>query len=127
MAPISFWKKKNSCPAIGTNCTFSGSKLTCNSSGSYNFLIPVSCASVKVKAWGAGGGGSYGNGLGAVVVGALELVVLHGSLGNLGLAEVREALLAEAMVALVLAEAVLEKFGGDSVTETRRNFESYRA
>lgn len=32
---------------------------------------------------------------------------------------------AEAMVALVLAEAVLEKFGGDSVTETRRNYESY--
>ena len=32
---------------------------------------------------------------------------------------------AEAMVALVLAEAVLEKFGGDSMTETRRNFESY--
>jgi chorismate synthase len=34
---------------------------------------------------------------------------------------------AEAMVALVLAEAVLEKFGGDSVTETRRNFQSYMA
>ena len=32
---------------------------------------------------------------------------------------------AEAMVALVMAEAVLEKFGGDSVTETRRNFNSY--
>lgn len=32
---------------------------------------------------------------------------------------------AEGMVALVLAEAVLEKFGGDSVTETRRNYESY--
>ena len=32
---------------------------------------------------------------------------------------------AEAMVALVLAEAVLEKFGGDSVGETRRNAESY--
>jgi chorismate synthase len=32
---------------------------------------------------------------------------------------------AEAMVALVLADAVLEKFGGDSVTETRRNAESY--
>jgi chorismate synthase len=32
---------------------------------------------------------------------------------------------AEAMAALVLAEAVLEKFGGDSVSETRRNFESY--
>jgi chorismate synthase len=34
---------------------------------------------------------------------------------------------AEAMVALVLAEAVLEKFGGDSVKETRRNHESYLA
>ena len=34
---------------------------------------------------------------------------------------------AEAMAALVLAEAVLEKFGGDSVSETRRNFESYMA
>jgi chorismate synthase len=34
---------------------------------------------------------------------------------------------AEAMAALVLAEAVLEKFGGDSVTETRRNYESYLA
>lgn len=32
---------------------------------------------------------------------------------------------AEAMVALVLAEAVLEKFGGDSVSETKRNFEGY--
>jgi chorismate synthase len=34
---------------------------------------------------------------------------------------------AEAMVALVLADAVLEKFGGDSVAETRRNIEAYRA
>jgi chorismate synthase len=33
---------------------------------------------------------------------------------------------AEAMVALVLADAVLEKFGGDSVGETRRNVEGYR-
>ena len=32
---------------------------------------------------------------------------------------------AEAMVALVLAEAVLEKFGGDSLGETRRNFTGY--
>jgi chorismate synthase len=32
---------------------------------------------------------------------------------------------AEAMVALVLAEAVLEKFGGDSLGETRRNAEAY--
>ena len=34
---------------------------------------------------------------------------------------------AEAMVAIVLAEAVLEKFGGDSVAETRRNLEGYLA
>jgi chorismate synthase len=34
---------------------------------------------------------------------------------------------AEAMAALVLAEAALEKFGGDSVAETRRNCESYLA
>ncbi len=33
---------------------------------------------------------------------------------------------AESMVALVLARAFLEKFGGDSLGETRRNFESYR-
>ena len=32
---------------------------------------------------------------------------------------------AEAMVALVLADAALEKFGGDSVAETARNCESY--
>jgi len=37
------------------------------------------------------------------------------------------AVVAQAMVALVLAEAVLEKFGGDSVTEVRRNIESYVA
>ena len=36
-------------------------------------------------------------------------------------------IVAEAMMALVLAEAVVEKFGGDSVTETRRNFQSYIA
>jgi chorismate synthase len=34
---------------------------------------------------------------------------------------------AEAMVALVVADAVLEKFGGDSVAETRRNIEAYMA
>ena len=32
---------------------------------------------------------------------------------------------AEAMVALVLADAVLEKFGGDSVAETARNYRGY--
>ncbi len=34
---------------------------------------------------------------------------------------------AEAMVALVVADAVLEKFGGDSVAETARNVAGYRA
>ena len=34
-------------------------------------------------------------------------------------------IVAEAMVALVLADAVAEKFGGDSVAETRRNVTSY--
>jgi chorismate synthase len=34
-------------------------------------------------------------------------------------------IVAEAMVALVLADAVAEKFGGDSVAETRRNVRSY--
>jgi chorismate synthase len=33
----------------------------------------------------------------------------------------------EAMVAVVLAGAMLEKFGGDSLAETRRNFEAYEA
>jgi chorismate synthase len=32
----------------------------------------------------------------------------------------------EAMVAIVLAGAFLEKFGGDSLSETKRNFEGYR-
>ncbi len=35
------------------------------------------------------------------------------------------AVVAEAMVALVLADAFLEKFGGDSVGELKRNFDSY--
>ncbi|MCR2785679.1 MULTISPECIES: chorismate synthase [unclassified Microbacterium] len=34
---------------------------------------------------------------------------------------------AEAMTAIVLAEVVLEKFGGDSVGETRRNLQAYLA
>lgn len=34
---------------------------------------------------------------------------------------------AEAMVALTIASAVLEKFGGDSIAETRRNRDSYLA
>ena len=31
----------------------------------------------------------------------------------------------EAMVALVLAAAFLEKFGGDSLAETKRNYQGY--
>jgi len=34
---------------------------------------------------------------------------------------------AEAMVALVLAEALLEKFGGDHISETARNLEAYKS
>ena len=37
------------------------------------------------------------------------------------------AVVGEAMVALVLADAFLEKFGGDAMSEVRRNFESYIA
>src|SRR3954466_12645508 len=37
----------------------------------------------------------------------------------------RGSVVVEAMVALELADAVLEKFGGDSVTETRRNVQGY--
>ena len=37
------------------------------------------------------------------------------------------AVVGEAMVALVLADAFLDKFGGDSVSEVRRNFEGYVA
>ncbi len=33
--------------------------------------------------------------------------------------------IAEAMMALVLSEAMLEKFGGDSMTEVRRNYDGY--
>jgi chorismate synthase len=37
------------------------------------------------------------------------------------------AVVGEAMVALVLADAFLEKFGGDSLSEIRRNFDGYLA
>jgi chorismate synthase len=37
------------------------------------------------------------------------------------------AVVAESMVALVLAEAAIEKFGGDSLAELRRNYAAYRA
>ncbi len=37
------------------------------------------------------------------------------------------AVIGEAMVALALAEAMLEKFGGDHIEETRRNWRAYKA
>ncbi len=36
------------------------------------------------------------------------------------------SIIAEAMTALVITDAFLEKFGGDSIEETKRNYESYR-
>ena len=33
--------------------------------------------------------------------------------------------IAEALTALVLADAMLEKFGGDSLAEMRRNYDGY--
>ena len=36
------------------------------------------------------------------------------------------AVIGEAMVSIVLAQAFLEKFGGDSLDETRRNFNGYQ-
>jgi chorismate synthase len=35
--------------------------------------------------------------------------------------------IAEAMMALVLTRAMIEKFGGDSLNELRRNVEGYQA
>jgi chorismate synthase len=35
------------------------------------------------------------------------------------------AVIGETMVALVLADAFLEKFGGDSISEVGRNFDGY--
>ena len=37
------------------------------------------------------------------------------------------AIVAESMVALVLADAFLDKFGGDAMSEIRRNFDGYLA
>jgi chorismate synthase len=33
--------------------------------------------------------------------------------------------IAEALLAIALADAMLEKFGGDSLTEMRRNYDGY--
>ena len=37
------------------------------------------------------------------------------------------AVIAEAVVAFVIADAFLEKFGGDSLGEIRRNYDGYLA
>jgi chorismate synthase len=37
----------------------------------------------------------------------------------------RAGVISEAMLALILAEAMLEKFGGDNIKEIKRNFDSY--
>ncbi len=37
----------------------------------------------------------------------------------------RAGVISEAMLALVLAEAMLEKFGGDHIDEIKRNYEGY--
>ncbi|PKQ17237.1 MAG: chorismate synthase, partial [Actinobacteria bacterium HGW-Actinobacteria-8] len=37
------------------------------------------------------------------------------------------AVVAQAMVALTLADALLEKFGGDSVVEVKRNIDAFEA
>lgn len=39
----------------------------------------------------------------------------------------RGGVVSETMLAFVLAQAILEKFGGDSVVETKRNFSSYHS
>jgi chorismate synthase len=36
------------------------------------------------------------------------------------------SVIGEAMIAIVIADAFLEKFGGDSIEETKRNFEGYK-
>jgi chorismate synthase len=35
------------------------------------------------------------------------------------------SVIGEAMIALTIADAFLEKFGGDSITETKHNYNSY--
>jgi chorismate synthase len=35
--------------------------------------------------------------------------------------------IAEAMLAIVVTEALLDKFGGDALSETKRNYDAYLA
>ena len=59
-----------------------------------------------------------------------ELKLLRARLaedGDAVLLSVAAGVIGEAMVSLVLAQAVLEKFGGDSLAEAKRNYEGYLA
>src|SRR5699024_512859 len=61
-----------------------------------------------------------------VDVGTGEAAVAHHQRSD-GCAVPAAGVVAEAMVALVLADAATEEFGGDSVAETRRNHDAYLA
>lgn len=111
---------------------------------------PIVHASDKPRTGGLGRSSNRAGGLeGGITTG--EAVVLRGAMkpistllkplgsvdlrdGSVGKAAVERsdvcavpaaAVVGEAMVALVLADAFLEKFGGDSLGETRRNFDAY--
>ena len=49
-----------------------------------------------------------------------------GQVAVLILAFAAMGVIAETMVALMLTEAMLEKFGGDALTEMKRNFDGYQ-
>ena len=59
------------------------------------------------------------------IIGVLLSHVFNGA-GFFAVAVPAAGVVVETMVALVLARAALEKFGGDSLTETRRNIEAYQ-
>jgi chorismate synthase len=113
---------------------------------------PIVRAADRIRAGGMGRASNRAGGLeGGVTTG--EPVVIRGAMkpistlrrplasvdlrdGSVGDAAVERsdvcavpaaAVVAEAMVALVLADALLEKLGGDSMTEVRRNFQGYLA
>jgi len=64
--------------------------------------------------------------LGTVDIATGEAVTAHHQRSDV-CAVPAAAIVAEAMVAMVIADFLLEKFGGDSVRETRRNVDAYLA